>query len=251
MPSKLLAAALISSAMSVTHASAAPESNRDPLAISAIEKMGAHLRQLRSFDVKVDSSVDLVLANGQLIQKSFVTSLQADRPSQLHALINGERDRPKEVFYDGKTFTLYSARDRYYATAQAPASLDELIPALQTKYGIELPLADLFAWGTDRAPTSRISDAYYVGDATIGGTPCSHYAFRQGDADWQLWVTQGDNPLPRQLVIVDRSDKARPQYIARFNWASAPRFAPETFAFKAPADAQPIVFHTLTKGEGR
>ena len=36
--------------------------------------------------------------------------------------------------------------------------------------------------------------------ATIDGVATDHYAFREADVDWEVWIQKGDQPLPRKLV---------------------------------------------------
>ena len=70
---------------------------------------------------------------------------------------------------------------------------------------------------------------------------CEQYAFRQEGLDWQLWMQQGDYPLPRRLVITTLTDEARPQYSSVLTWNLAPSFNEEAFKFDPPKDAQKIV----------
>ena len=47
-------------------------------------------------------------------------------------------------------------------------------------------------------------------------------------------------PSRRQLVIVDRSDSARPTYVARLTWNTRPTLVAEDFTFKPGPDAKAI-----------
>jgi hypothetical protein len=129
----------------------------------------------------------------------------------------------------------------YYATVEAPATIRLLADALDANYGISLPLTDLFLWGTEGASTEGITAATSLGTSVVGGTTCSHYAFRQDDIDWQVWIQKGDYPLPRKLVITTRTDDARPQYTASYSWDLAPSFNDAAFTFDAPEGALRVV----------
>jgi hypothetical protein len=76
--------------------------------------------------------------------------------------------------YDGKTFTVYGKKVKYYASAPAPATIGALMDAVNERFDVSLPLAELFIWGTDKAPVQDITSALYVGPATIGGIPTDH-----------------------------------------------------------------------------
>ena len=107
--------------------------------------------------------------------------------------IHTDNDRHERLFlYDGKTFTLWGQRLDYYATIDAPDTIGKLADMLENKYGMDLPEIDLFRWGTAKMDTAAIIGAIEVGPAVINGTTCQHYAFRQDDIDWQIWIQKGD-----------------------------------------------------------
>src|SRR5262249_33073430 len=157
------------------------------------------------------------------------------RPDRLRANVHGDR-RDEQLFYDGKTFTIFGERVGYYASFDAPPTLAELKGVLE-KRGIDLPLADLFYWGTDQDKSSEITAATLIGSSNIAGTACNHYAFHQKDVDWELWVEQGQQPLPRKVVITTTSEKTRPQHSMVLTWDLSPQLADDLFAFTPPAQA--------------
>ena len=154
--------------------------------------------------------------------------------------------KTREFFYDGKTFTIYGPRNKYYASFPAPATLREVVAAAEEKYGIALPLADLFRWGTDPVRRETIRAAALVGPATVGDTPCDHFAFRQEGIDWQVWIQKGDSPLPRKLVITTTEDEAQPQYTAVLDWNLAPALNDNMFTFKPPEGSYRIAIREVT-----
>ncbi len=114
------------------------------------------------------------------------------------------------------------------------------ISRLQEKYGVEIPLSDLFIWGTPAAPLDKIDSAMNAGQDFIDEDLCDHYAFRQGKIDWQIWITTGGKPLPRKIVITNRSDDARPQSVSLIDWTLKPTFADTIFTFAPPKGARSI-----------
>jgi hypothetical protein len=216
----------------------------EPGVLEALDKMGTHLRTLNMFTLQVDATLDEVLLSGQKLQFGGRLTYKYRKPNGL--FLNQDTDRQqRQFFFDGKTFTLYSPRMHYYASAPAPATVRELISDLQTKFGIELPVADLFLWGTDAAKVSAIKTAIDVGPARINGAVCEQFAFRQEGVDWQLWIRQGDKPLPCRLVITTTDDDAKPQYAATFTWDTSTPVPESAFTFTAPKDARRIRFATM------
>jgi hypothetical protein len=78
--------------------------------------------------------------------------------------------------------------------------------------------------------------------STIKGAPCAHYAFRQPDVDWEIWIEEGQAPVPRKLVITTTSEKTQPQHTAVMSWTLGARLDDQMFAFTPPPDAQRIDF---------
>ncbi len=211
-------------------AAATAADERDPAAIAALSRMGAFLRGQEDFRVRSQTQTEEVLESGQRIRLSSTATLDVHRPDGLHANVVSNRRR-REFFYDGETFTISAPRMGYYATVPAPATLGELNDFASERYGIELPLADLFLWGTERDDLSAITSAIDVGPSTLSGVETEHYAYRQPGLDWEIWIQTGDQPLPRMLSLITTDDDARPEHSAVYDWDLNPRHTPRTFAF--------------------
>jgi hypothetical protein len=225
----------------------------DPEAIDALVKMNAYLQTIKQFDLDVDSTTDQIMVDGattQLIQLSHNTRMTVSRPDSLKAdIVGGAPGTSRHAYYDGKTFTLYTEPGNYYATVPAPATIHELTDKLEDKYGIDLPLSDIFALGADPAAFSSVISATYIGDEVVSGNTCSHYAYHEAHLDWQIWIQKGDQPLPCKLNIVTSSDKERPQYTAVYHWNLAPQITATTFKFTPPENAHPIKFVQSSDGQ--
>jgi hypothetical protein len=52
----------------------------------------------------------------------------------------------------------------------------------------------------------NVTNTKDLGSGVIGGTECDHFAFRTQDVDvdWQIWITQGDQPHPCRYVITSK-----------------------------------------------
>jgi hypothetical protein len=213
----------------------------DTAAINALDRMGRYLNGVREMEVSATITIEHVLEDGQKVQNSASADLVAVRPNRLRLAVNGDRHQ-RLFLYDGKTFVLWAPTLRYYATAAAPESIIQLADTLEERFDIELPLVDLFRWGTPAAPLSDIQGARDLGPAAVGGITCQHYAFRQDGLDWEVWIQKGEHPLPRRLVLNTLTDDARPQYTATYTWNLAPSYNNDSFTFVAPPDARAIAW---------
>lgn len=215
-------------------------------AIDALVKMNSYLQTVKQFDLNVDSTTDQIMIDGsmtQLIQVSHNTKMTVSRPGSLKAdIVGGAPGNSRHAFYDGKSFTLYTEPNNYYATVPAPSTIKELTDDLQEKYGVELPLSDVFSLGANPSDFTHVMSAVYIGDEVVSGNVCSHYAYHEKTVDWQIWIQKGDQPLPCKLNIVTSTDKEKPQYTAVYHWNLKPEITSATFKFTPPVNAHQIKF---------
>ena len=218
----------------------------DPAAIQALKDMGAYLQGLKRFRVSTDLTGERVLADGQKLQHTATADMDVERPNRLHARMWSARAE-RELIYDGKTVTLYTPAQKYYSTVEYSGNLGELVKRLEDRYGVEVPLADMFIWGTPAASFDKIESAMNAGQDFVGKDLCDHYAFRQGNFDWQIWITAGEKPLPRKLVITNRNDEARPQSLQLIDWNLKPTFKDAVFKFTPPKGATAVEIRPLVQ----
>lgn len=221
----------------------------DPDAIDALHKMGAFLRDQQKFTVRASATTDDLLTSGQKVQFNETMDIMVRRPDRMRADIRGDR-RNEHLYYDGKSFTIFGERVGYFASFSAPPTLAELKTETE-KRGIDLPLADLFYWGTENDGTKEILAATKVGTSTVEGSACDHYAFHQKDVDWEIWIQQGPQPEPRKLVITTTGEKSRPQYAVVMTWDLSPQLSDELFTFVPPPEAHRIDFENVTAARAR
>jgi hypothetical protein len=223
-----------------THAQTAPAASAvDPASIQALKDMGAHLQTLKRFSVATEVTGERVLADGQKLQHTATAKMNVQRPNKIRALMKSARST-REIIYDGKTVTLFTPAQKYYSTVAFTETIGGLIDKLEARFGVEMPLSDLFLFGTPEAPLDKIESAMNAGQDFIDDDLCDHYAFRQGKVDWQIWITVGSKPLPRKLVITNRADEARPQSVHTIDWNLKPTFKDSVFTFTPPKGATKV-----------
>jgi hypothetical protein len=221
----------------------------DPEAMQALDKMGSFLRDQQSFTVRTTTQTDYVLDSGLKVRLPSHGELKVRRPDHLRADVMSDR-KDRQFFFDGKTFTMYGPKLGYYATVDAPGHIDELADLLETKYGLQLPLVDLFRWGTDRSSADEITQAVDVGPTKIDGVDVEHYAFRQKGLDWQLWIQKGAQPLPRRVLLTTTDDPARPELQIDYAWDLNAKLDDSVFAFTPAKDSQKIALAEVTQTRG-
>jgi hypothetical protein len=210
-------------------AAATPAAVINAKAIDRLNAMGAHLRSLKAFTVNADVTVEEVLDSGQKVENAVSIDIAARLPNKLRVHTTSA-ERSRKIYYDGKSVTIFAEKLKYYGSFPAPATIAETVDVAAKKYGIEVPLADLFLMGTDKFDTKSITEAIYVGPQVIGGVLCDQLAFRQPGVDWQICIERGRAPLPRKLVVTGTGgDPAQPVRRSILSWKAGT--APEAAAF--------------------
>ena len=219
----------------------------DPESIAALKRMGRYLVSLRSFEIAATISIEYVLDNNQKILIGGTSRYRVRRPDRLR--IDLSTDVVDRIFqYDGKDLVVTAPKENYFARLEAKPTVRETLAWAAQTFGIEVPLADLFDWGTADAPEGDIREGFFVGKSRVGGVECEHWAFRQADADWELWIRTGDAPLPLKLSIINTTDPALPRYEAVLSWTEGGEYPDDIFIQPPVADAKRIDFLPLAPG---
>jgi hypothetical protein len=205
------------SAAPVTTEAPAAAATKDTAVLKRLAEVGSTLRALKHFAVRADAVTDEVLLSGQKLQFASTVEYQVSSPDKLRASVRSDR-RQRDFYFDGKTLTQVAPRNGYYASVPMPGTFGEAMTAAAQRFDIEIPLADLFLWGTPKDGLDDLTSALLVGPARIGGVDADHFALRQPGVDWQVWVERGARALPLKLVITTTDDPAQPQYAATLKW---------------------------------
>jgi hypothetical protein len=216
----------------------------EPRATDALIDMGEDLLAMQDFAVRMDATRDQIMDSGQKIQFAGTVIYRVSRPNGLRLDVLTDTGG-HQIYYNGKTLTLYTPGKEYYAQVDAKPTIRETIEWMEDTYGIETPLADLFDWGTDRAPFDEIEYAFLVGNSRVNGVLTQHYAFRMKDTDLEVWLETGDRRLPLKFVVTDRTDDSMPQFEATLTWSTTERFDDYIFSYSPSADAQKIPLTSL------
>jgi hypothetical protein len=84
---------------------------------------------------------------------------------------------------------------------------------------------------------------FEVGATPIEGVRCRHLAFVERDIDWQIWIEEGTQWVPRKIVITYKTIPGAPQFSAVLSdWDFATRPPDALFTPQLPAEAARISF---------
>ena len=109
--------------------------------------------------------------------------------------------------------------------------------------GMRIPLAVLLLGRLPDELNNRVQTVTYVEKTTTLGAPAHHLAGRTATVDFQLWVADGNEPLPLRAVLTYKNARGQPQFRAQFSdWDFNVNPQGSMFAFTPPAQAKRIPF---------
>jgi hypothetical protein len=219
----------------------------DPKAEAVVRALGTRLKQIKSFSIEASDTIDDVLDTGQKVQYSHTRSITVTRPDKLVIKSSGDLMN-NEVWKDGKTVTILDRDHSVYAQVKDPGSIDEMMDMLVDQFGVTVPLADLLSHDSAKVLLGKVETGTYVGLHQVDGQKCHHVAFTREDLDWEAWVTAGEEPRLRKLVITYKDLDSAPQYTLLIKTADVLESVPaKVFQFHPPEGFQKIRLLPLSR----
>jgi len=217
----------------------------DPAAIEILVRMTGFISNLQQFTVHTDNTLEDFLDSGQKIDFSIAARVAVRRPDKIHAERLGDL-LSQNFYYDGETLTLHNPSDGVYSTLPAPPTIEEVLDFTRESLGIIIPASDLVYRNVYAIMMQDLISAVVIGKTVIEGVTCDHLAFRRPGMDFQIWVAEGDQPLPCKYAITDTSTPAYVRTITVMSeWDLAPGLSDASFEFHPPEGSQPITFMLL------
>jgi hypothetical protein len=229
---------VVASARAQTSATVSPGEAK-----AILMRMAEFVAKTPSFSVNVRASYDAYQKSGQKIEFNETRKITVVRPDQARVDLE-ESNGDKSVFtFDGKDLTMWSPSHNVYAQTSKPGSIDGAVVYFVRDLGMRLPFAVLLVTTAPAELEERTTRLDYVEKTSILSTPAHHLAGRTKTVDYQVWIADGDKPLPLRIVLTYPASEGQPQFRAQFSdWDLAPEAPASMFAFTPPLGAQQIAF---------
>lgn len=212
-----------------------------------------HVQGLKSFSVDVQLMM-IMEAEGFRQETTTTYGFAIQRPDKV--ALRHKRGMPTmSIVSDGKKKWVYLPIQNRYAEDEAPKRVEDVVGQENTalilaEWGMFL-LDSLIAADAHARIMEGVQRVELAGAEDVDGMKCDRLKFRQKDFDWDIWVTQGEKPLPVRVEgrmpqsygtmgdQVASIKGMKGMFVTRFqNWSVATNLADETFAFAPPAGAQ-------------
>lgn len=212
-------------------------------AATLLKSMVDQLVGLQSFSVAYRAGYDVVQPSGQTIEFGETRRVTLARPDRLRVEQVASDGRRDLVIFDGKTISVLDADAGVYAQAPQPRTVDDALVYFVRELRLRMPLALLLTTRLPEVLPGRVKSIDYVESTEILGVPTHHVAGRAENVDFQFWIAEGAQPLPRRVVITYVNSPGRPQFWANLaDWNTSPQLPSESFEFAPPKGARKIPF---------
>ena len=215
----------------------------EALARELLLQMGTFLAGQQRFGVELQGSFDVVQASGEKIEFAERRTILVSRPDHLRVTVERSNGDADLLVLDGANVTLASPAFNVYAQSAVTGGIDGAVRHFVRDLRMHLPLAMLLVSTLPEELDSRVTSITYVEYTRMHGAPAHHLAARTEGVDFQVWIADGEQPLPLRVVLSYREAEGHPQFRAQFaNWNIAPEIAPATFSFAPAEGARRIAF---------
>jgi hypothetical protein len=212
--------------------------------MTILKNMSQYLAKAGRFSVTIRDGYDAVQQSGQKVEFGEIRKVTVNRPDDLRIEVERSDGEKSLVFFNGKDLTVYTPDKNIYATISKEGTLDQVIQYAVEDLKIKVPLAMMLLSTLPSEVDKLVVSADYVETTAITDVPCDHLAVRTDrGVDFQVWVAQGSEPLPRRIVITYKDETGQPQFWADLSsWNLAPEISDTFFTFTPPAGADRIQF---------
>jgi len=223
---------------------------QDARALDVLKSMSAYTDSLDQVVMTGETLTDARLDRGLMVSNADEVTVTIDRPGSLH-ITTFDGVATTEIFFHKEMLTVFNSQNGFYAQASIPDEIDAALDFALEELGLEAPLMDMILSDASVGLIGPQDTVIYLTDkARVAGVDCHHIAIRGPETDVQLWVEEGEKPLPRKFMLTSKWAGGSPRHMANVAWQTEPEVDPGIFEFKAPEGSIEIGFSQRDEDEG-
>ncbi|CAH2602473.1 conserved exported protein of unknown function [Rhodovastum atsumiense] len=191
----------------------------EPKAIAILKASCDVLAGAKTLAFTALNTYEKAARNGQPLFYTTLNQVTLQRPDKLRVITPGD-GIPDEFYYDGKTITAYVPSENLAARAEAPSTIDAMLPAAWDRAAIYFPFADLIMSKPCAVFEEHgLNSAFYVGQSkVVAGTTTDIVAVAGDNVQGEIWIGAHDH-LPRLVRVVYPHEPAHALYQTEYsNW---------------------------------
>ena len=219
--------------------------NWDADAVEVLKKMDAYTASMKQFQITAESYYDARLDELTVVSNPSATVLTVDRTGSMHSMHSATNDglHTSEIYLHKGVLTLYSNKHNFYSRAEVPEDLEVALLFALEEFDVETPLLDfLILSSLDSLVSNDESVRYLTDKSPIRGVDCHHIIISGPHVDLQVWIEEGDRPIPRRTLMTIKTVHGLPRHDVFIDWPAELDPDASTFEFEPPDGALEIEF---------
>ena len=168
-----------------------------------VKRMSDHLAQAKTFTVET-TDTRTRSRGGKEITVHTTRQLTVRRPDRL-AVARHRRHGPAWLVRRQQADARLRSRRRCGLAPTPPPPSTTRSTAWPTSLAMPMPMADFLYSSPYDALIGTKSTGGYVGSETVGGVACHHVAYKHPAVDWELWIPESGDPLPKKFVVTNKT----------------------------------------------
>jgi hypothetical protein len=220
----------------------------DPAALAIVKRAGDFLRDAVHISFSAEMGYEAVQTDGTRLEFGSTRRYRVARPDRVRVETEERSGNRKLTLFDGTSFVIADLTENAYARAdlKTPRDLDFMVDLVRERLDTPMPLAELLRNDPRQAIEDSLESAEIVGVERLRGVDCDHLLLTNDDADLQLWIARGEQPLLRRVVIIYRSLEGEPSFWADLDdWSFGSKPDESQFRFTPAEGAERVRFEVV------
>jgi hypothetical protein len=207
--------------------------------VASLKRSADFLAAQQNISIKADVAYGVLQSNGQMLEFGGTRDFLMRRPDRLRIESIDRDGGVTQFFFDGKSILIDMPNEDAYVRIEMPGTYYAAMDYLVDDLGAPAPLEEFTSKNFAEGPVDRIESGFYVQRVMLDDQICEHLAWRTKEVDVQLWVREGEEPVPCRVVITYKKAEGHPEFAADFHdWNFAPEVDDELFTFTPPESAE-------------
>ena len=203
-----------------------------------VRAMSDRLAQATTFTVETTDTRERN-RGGRKVALRTTRQFTVRRPDRIAVQVTGDTDL--KGWYDGQKLTFVSDSQKVWVRVNAEPNIDATLDRLAERLAMPMPVADFMYSSPYDALIGTASTGGYVGRETLDGVATIHVAYQHPSVDWDLWVNEQGDPLPKKYRVTDKTLTPPRTVEVVFNkWQLGAAVADAAFAPVVPAGYERI-----------
>ena len=167
-----------------------------------VRRMSDHLAHATTLAIE-STDTRQRMRGGQKVAVTTTRHFTVRRPDRIAVHVTGDTDLAG--WYDGQKLTLVSDSQKVWVRVNAAATIDDTLDRMAERLAMPMPIADFLYSSPYDALIGTASTGGYVGREAVDGVATLHVAYQHPSVDWDLWVNEQGDPLPKKYRVTDKT----------------------------------------------